>query len=66
METSFLDCADGIQHLTIDLNREWEVQFWLRKLNVSEADLRRAVAASNGKAVQVIHLLTAWSGCRVS
>lgn len=29
----------------INLNQSWEIQYWTKELNVSEAELRRAVKA---------------------
>lgn len=62
----FLESPDGLQHLSIDASQQWELDFWVRKLDVSEGELRRAIAATGGKAVAVVHLLTAWEGARAS
>lgn len=63
---AFLESPDGLQHLSIDASKQWEIDFWVRKLSVSDDELRRAIAATGGNAVAVVHLLTAWDGARAS
>lgn len=62
----FIESPDGLQHLSIDASQQWELDYWVRKLNVSEEELKRAIAATGGKAVTVVHLLTSWDGARAS
>lgn len=43
--------------MTIDLQLEWEVDYWTRKLNVSEDELRRAAQAVGNRLSELVGFL---------
>jgi hypothetical protein len=46
-----------VAQLRIDRNADWEIDYWTRKLNVSRAELERALDAAGTSIIDVVALI---------